>query len=280
MFSNTTIYQVDAFADKPFKGNPAGVMLLENAVSEEWMQNMAMEMNLSETAFVLPVEDYFEIRFFTPTVEIPLCGHATLASAHVMYEVGLISKDESNNFKAKGGDLVIKYDASFVAMTFPEYTNTKIEIPENFKTSLGFQPVELYASNDNWLVAVAEHQTDIENCTPNFETLVSNGLGQLMITSKASLKDVDFVVRCFVPEAGINEDPVTGSAHCALTPLWSKKLEKSKMISHQISKRGGVLNLTYSNNSVKRVQYLILYLLPHLLLILLHSLLTFEKHLL
>ena len=251
MFSNTTIYQVDAFADKPFKGNPAGVMLLENAVSEEWMQNMAMEMNLSETAFVLPVEDYFEIRFFTPTVEIPLCGHATLASAHVMYEVGLISKDESNNFKAKGGDLVIKYDASFVAMTFPEYTNTKIEIPENFKTSLGFQPVELYASNDNWLVAVAEHQTDIENCTPNFETLVSNGLGQLMITSKASLKDVDFVVRCFVPEAGINEDPVTGSAHCALTPLWSKKLEKSKMISHQISKRGGVLNLTYSNNSVK-----------------------------
>jgi len=250
MLSNKTIYQVDAFADQPFKGNPAGVMLLEKSVSDTWMQNMAMEMNLSETAFVLPKDDYFEIRYFTPTVEIPLCGHATLASAHIMYTIGLVKKEALIHFKTKGGNLIIKYQDGFISMTFPSFRNIKIEIPENFKNLVGFEPINVFSSDANWIIAVAKNQKEIENCKPNFEALNTNGLGHLMITSKADLDEVDFVVRCFVPEAGINEDPVTGSAHCALTPLWSKKLNKLHMVSHQISKRGGVLNVSCIDDNV------------------------------
>ncbi|MCB4806677.1 PhzF family phenazine biosynthesis protein [Tamlana sp. 62-3] len=251
MLNNSIIYQVDAFAEEAFKGNPAGVMLLKEEVSEAWMQNMAMEMNLSETAFVFPKNDYFEIKYYTPTVEIPLCGHATLASAHIMYSVGLVPTDRPIHFKAKGGDLVIHYENGFIAMEFPEYQVSATEIPVNFESLLGFMPKEMYKSEANWFMAIAENQKNIENCSPNFEALNANGLGHLMISAEATHKEADFVVRCFVPESGINEDPVTGSAHCALTPLWAKKLNKNNLVSHQISKRGGALMLNYSNNKVK-----------------------------
>ncbi len=249
---NKTIYQVDAFTDEIFKGNPAGVMILDTLPYEEWMQNMAMEMNLSETAFVAPnANEGFDIRFFTPTVEIALCGHATLASAHMMYQLGVVSSEDTIHFNAKGGKLEITKDGGFIAMTFPQYRLSKAEIPTNFKTYLGFELIAFYKSDDNWVVAVAEKQSDIENCNPNFEALVSNGLGHLMVTSKGKAEDVDFVVRCFVPQAGINEDPVTGSAHCALTPLWANRLGKTQMISNQISKRGGVLHVALKDYKVQ-----------------------------
>ncbi|MGC6432189.1 MAG: PhzF family phenazine biosynthesis protein [Jejuia sp.] len=251
MLNNKTIYQVDAFADEVFKGNPAGVMILDILPSEEWMQNMAAEMNLSETAFVAPNGSGYDIRFFTPTVEIPLCGHATLASAHVMYQLEIIASNASIHFNAKGGQLEISKEDDFIIMSFPQYSLTKAEIPTNFKTNLGFEPIAFYKSDNNWVVAVAEHQIDIENCNPNFEALSSNGLGQLMVTSEGKDEDVDFVVRCFVPQAGINEDPVTGSAHCALTPLWANRLRKTTMVSNQISKRGGVLHVSLKDNKVQ-----------------------------
>lgn len=251
MMSNKTIYQVDAFTDKPFGGNPAGVMILDKLPSEAWMQNMAMEMNLSETAFVAPNANGFDIKFYTPSVEIALCGHATLASAHIMYQLSIKSADEQIHFKAKGGDLTISKNGDYIVMTFPQYGLSKIETPNNFQKCVGFEPVAVYQSDYDWIVAIAENQADIENCTPDFNALKANGLGRLMVTSEGKNDEVDFVVRCFVPEAGINEDPVTGSAHCALTPLWANRLGKTEMVSHQISKRGGVLNVALKDYNVK-----------------------------
>lgn len=246
-----TIYQVDAFTDEAFKGNPAGVMILDALPTEDWMQQMAMEMNLSETAFVAPNADGFDIRYYTPTVEIPLCGHATLAAAHMIYELGIKSPNAHINFKASQDNLTIVKDGDAIVMTFPQYKLSKIETPKNFKMLLGFDPVAVYKSDGNWIVAIAAHQTDIEACAPNFETLNANGLGHLMITSEGKNKAVDFVVRCFVPESGINEDPVTGSAHCALTPLWANRLQKTEMVSHQISKRGGILGVALKDYNVE-----------------------------
>ncbi len=245
------IYQVDAFTDEAFKGNPAGVMILDKMPSEQWMQHIAAEMNVSETAFVVPKQNGFSIRYFTPTIEIPLCGHATLASAHVIYQLGLKSSIEQIHFEAKGGHLIISKEDDGIVMTFPQYGLSKIETPKGFEDNIGFEPIAVYRSDYDWVVAIANHQNEIENCHPNFGALNALGLGHLMVTAEGKVPDVDFVVRCFVPASGIDEDPVTGSAYCALTPLWSSRLGKTHMSSHQISKRGGILGITLDDYNVK-----------------------------
>ncbi len=250
MTNRKTIYQVDAFTDTPFKGNPAGVMIVDKGCDSAWMQNIAMEMNLSETAFVIPAEGGFEIRFFTPTNEVPLCGHATLASAHIIYELGLVKPTDTINFKAQVGDLFIKKEADWIAMNFPRYSLTQLNIPEGFKESVGFNPMETYSSSYNWIIAIADSEADIIHANPNFENLKATGLGHLMITAKSTSPDADFV-RCFAPSLGINEDPVTGSAHCALTPLWSEKLGKLEMDSLQLSKRTGKLRVKMIDDRVE-----------------------------
>lgn len=251
MTNRKVIYQVDSFTDTPFKGNPAGVMIVDKDCDSAWMQNIAMEMNLSETAFVIPAESGFEIRFFTPTNEVPLCGHATLASAHVIYELGMVKPTDTINFKAQVGDLFIKKEMDWIAMNFPRYSLTPVETPGGFKDSVGFNPSETYSSSYNWVVAIADSEEDIINANPNFEILKATGLGHLMITAKSSSPDADFVVRCFAPSLGINEDPVTGSAHCALTPLWSEKLGKLEMNSLQLSKRTGKLRVRMIDDRVE-----------------------------
>ena len=243
------IYQVDAFTDKPFKGNPAGVMFSNEAMAPELMQNIAMEMNLSETAFIIPDGDNFQIRYFTPAKEVPLCGHATLASAHIIYELGMKKLHESIFFKAKGGDLIINWDEGWITMNFPEYPFKKIETPAGFKEIVGFEPIETHSSSYGWIIAVADSAVEIEQAKPDFEALLATEMGHLMITAKSDFENVDFVVRCFAPIAGINEDPVTGSAHCALTPLWSGKLEKTEMNSLQLSKRTGILKVKLADNN-------------------------------
>ncbi|MFD2725265.1 PhzF family phenazine biosynthesis protein [Hyunsoonleella rubra] len=248
---NKTIYQVDAFADEAFGGNPAVVMILDELPSESWMQNMAMEMNLSETALVAPNGLGHDIKYFTSTVEIALCGHATLASAHIMYQLGIKTPNELIHFRSKGGDLTISKQGDFIRMTFPQYKLSEIETPQNFYDLVGFEPIATYHSDYDWIVAVAENRKAIENCTPDFNALKANGLGRLMVTSEGKSEEVDFVVRCFVPQAGINEDPVTGSAHCALAPLWAERLGKNQMVSHQISKRGGILHLVLNDDNVE-----------------------------
>jgi len=242
------IYQVDAFTDKLFKGNPAGVMICEKEMAPELMQNIAMEMNLSETAFVTPNSDGFQIRYFTPVQEVPLCGHATLASAHILYELGMKERSDTLYLKAKGAALTVRWNEEWLTMNFPEYPLDKIDTPVAFKEIVGFEPVEVYASSFDWIVAVAGSEAAIEKAKPDFEKMLTIG-GHLMITAQSSLPQTDFVVRCFAPIAGINEDPVTGSAHCALTPLWSKKLNKLEMNSLQVSKRTGKLKVKIAENN-------------------------------
>jgi len=251
MINNRTIYQVDAFTDKPFRGNPAGVMIVSEDMSSDCMQNIALEMNLSETAFVIPQETGFRIRYFTPTKEVPLCGHATLASSHIIYELGLKLEHETINFKAKGADLTINRENGWIIMNFPKYPIQEMDIHEDFKRLVGFEPIEMYSSIYDWKIAVAEKEKDILSAEPDFDSLNKNGLGHLMITSKCDSKQADFVVRCFAPISGINEDPVTGSAHCALTPLWAEKLEKTEMDSLQLSKRTGRLKVKLNGERVE-----------------------------
>lgn len=245
------IYQVDAFTETPFKGNPAGVMIVEGGTSKEWMQQMAAEMNLSETAFLQPEKDGFTIRYFTPLYEVPICGHATLASAHIIYELGLVSKTAPILFKAPETTLTINRKGDAITMDFPKYPCTKIATPFQFKESIGFDPIEVYASSYNWIIGIAEDAYDIRTAIPDFELMKKNRLGNLMITAKSDVSEADFVVRCFAPSLGINEDPVTGSAHCALTPLWAGKLGKTKLKSIQVSKRTGNLEVELKENSVE-----------------------------
>jgi len=251
MTKNKTIFQVDAFTDNPFKGNPAGVMIVTEEISSDWMQNIALEMNLSETAFIFPRENDFQIRYFTPTKEVPLCGHATLASAHVIYELGLKAGTETIKFKAEGADLTIKRENDWIIMDFPKYPIYKTDIHKDFKRSVGFDPIEMYTSIYGWVIAIAGTESEILHCKPDFALLTENGLGHLIITSKSNSEQADFVVRCFAPIAGINEDPVTGSAHCALTPLWAEKLGKVELDSLQLSSRTGHLKVKLNGNRVE-----------------------------
>ncbi|MDG5800155.1 PhzF family phenazine biosynthesis protein [Marinilabiliaceae bacterium ANBcel2] len=251
MIDRKRIFQVDAFTDRPFKGNPAGVMVVDEVMSANDMQSIALEMNLSETAFIIPNGDDFIIRFFTPTTEVSLCGHASLASAHILYEIGIIERDSAINFKAKGGDLVIRKDNDWIVMDFPKYPLYKIDIPSYFEKIVGFKPVETYSSVDEWIVAVAAIESDVVNAKPFYESMIKHGLGNLMITAESKSFNADFIVRCFAPVSGINEDPVTGSAHCALTPLWSQKLGKLELDSYQCSKRTGNLKVKLIDDRVE-----------------------------
>lgn len=251
MTKNKIIYQVDSFTEIPFKGNPAGVMILEKEETLDFMQNIAMEMNLSETAFVIKQNDSFRIRYFTPTIEVPLCGHATLASAHIIYEIGLVQKSDKIKFIANAGDLEIRHDDNWIVMNFPRYSLSKTDIPVEFKQVMGFDPIECYKSDYDWLIAIANSQDEILQSRPKFELMKSTGLGHLMITSESIDTDVDFVVRCFAPISGINEDPVTGSAHCALTPLWNDLTGKTEFNSFQLSKRTGKLTVKLLGDKVE-----------------------------
>ncbi|MCL1850980.1 MAG: PhzF family phenazine biosynthesis protein [Bacteroidetes bacterium] len=251
MIKNSTIFQVDAFTDKPFKGNPAGVMIVTEKISSDWMQNIALEMNLSETAFIFPEGNDFQIRYFTPTKEVPLCGHATLASSHIIYELGLKAANETIKFKAEGAELIIKRENDWIIMDFPKYPIQKIDIHKDFKRLVGFDPIEMYSSIYDWVIAIAETESEILHSEPNFTLLSENGLGNLMITSKSNSKQTDFVVRCFAPIDGINEDPVTGSAYCALTPLWAEKLGKVELDSVQLSRRTGYIKVKLNGDRVE-----------------------------
>ncbi len=251
MINNKIIYQVDSFATEAFKGNPAGVMIVDNNFSVDLKQNIAMEMNLSETAFIVPNGNSFDIRFFTPIDEIPLCGHATLASAFILYEIGAVHKNDSIIFNSNVGELIIKNKDGWITMNLPRFPYKKISLIPGLKDILGFEAIELYESSYKWKIAVAEKEDDIKNIKPDFDKLMEMELGHLMVTAKSETTDSDFVVRCFVPLMGIPEDPVTGSAHCALTPLWAEKLDKHELVSVQLSERTGRLKLNLLGDRVE-----------------------------
>jgi PhzF family phenazine biosynthesis protein len=247
---NNTIYQVDAFTNQVFKGNPAGVCILDHEPEPEWMQNIAMEMNLSETAFVFPGVNGTMIRFYTPEVEINLCGHATLSASHIMFQTGIVKNDEEIRFSSKAGELVIKQEGDWINMNFPVYHLKKMEHTPEFERVTGISAIELYKADNGWTLALMRNEKEVISMNPDFVKMKNSLFGDLIVTAMSDNPAFDFCVRCFAPVAGINEDPVTGSAHCALAPFWFGKTGKKDFTSHQVSKREGILKVSLKDERV------------------------------
>lgn len=247
---NNLLYHVDAFTSEPYKGNPAAVMISSGALTEEYMQTLAAELNLSETAFLTPQDGGFRIRFYTPECEIDLCGHATLSAAHIIYEAGLAEPATELHFFSKAGELTVQNSNGLIIMDFPVYKLEKVKTDKVLNEASGLAPLELYKCDYNWYLALLKTEKEVINAAPDFNKLKETKYANLIVTAQSEHKEIDFLVRCFVPGMGINEDPVTGSAHCALTPFWAKKMDKNEFTSFQASKRGGYLRLKLAGERV------------------------------
>jgi predicted PhzF superfamily epimerase YddE/YHI9 len=244
------IYQVDTFTDKPFTGNPAGVCVLPGPKDDAWMQNVAAEMNLSETAFLLEQADGFRLRWFTPAVEVELCGHATLASAHILWESGQLGWHEPVRFHTLSGLLTAERRSDGIELDFPATPDEPAEAPDGLGEILGARVVNFRSSRFDHLVEL-ESEAVVRELRPDFTRLKSLPVRGIMVTSRAASAGFDFVSRFFGPAVGIEEDPVTGSAHCCLGPYWSKRLGKIDMRAYQASRRGGVVGVTVAGGRVR-----------------------------
>lgn len=240
-----TITQVDAFTSVPFAGNPAAVCVLPVSQPDEWLQNVAQEMNLSETAFLVKRADGFDLRWFTPTTEVPLCGHATLASAHVLWSEGHLPPDESARFHTKSGLLIAKQQSEWIELDFPVNVSEAAPAPPELSQALGVPLQSVLKNSLGYLVEVASEDW-VRQMQPNFELLRSLPLANVIVTSLAAQDSkFDFVSRFFAPGLGIPEDPVTGAAHCCLAPFWRDRLGKDELLAYQASSRGGIVKLRY-----------------------------------
>ncbi len=237
------LYQVDAFADRLFSGNPAAVCVLDKWLPDETMQSIAAENNLAETAFIVPKGNDFEIRWFTPAVEVALCGHATLATAFVLFNCLNYSKSEIVFYSLHSGILKVTRQGETLFLNFPADNLEKQNDLHQLKACIGVEPQELYKGKTDFIAFVNSEAT-LKNLKLDFNAIAGLDARGLIVTAKGN--HVDFVSRFFGPNVGVNEDPVTGSAHTSLTPLWSEKLRKEKMSAKQLSKRGG--NLICINN--------------------------------
>jgi len=243
------IFQVDSFTQEAFSGNPAGVCLVLNGDREdEWMQNVAKEMNLSETAFLSPREDGWSLRWFTPTVEVDLCGHATLASAHVLFRQGLAEPNEVIKFHTLSGQLTARLDDDWIELDFPQETPWQEEIDSEIVKALGVTPIFTGRNRIDFLVEV-ETEEELVALKPDMNRLADLDRG-VMVTARAQRRGYDFVSRFFGPGVGIDEDPVTGSAHCCLGPYWRDKLHKDEFMAWQASSRGGAVKVRLQDKRV------------------------------
>lgn len=243
------IYQVDAFTDKPFAGNPAAVCILPEPRDEIWMQSVATEMNLSETAFLYKIEDGYHLRWFTPACEVELCGHATLASAHTLWETGELNRTEPARFNTLSGLLTAECDKDWIEMDFPATPDTPDIAPPGLDAALGVTPTYVGKTRFDCLVVVASEET-VRNMNPDFTALKKLPIRGISVTSLSLDSEFDFVSRFFAPGAGIDEDPVTGSAHCCLGPYWRRQLKKDEFLAYQASKRGGVVRVRVAGERV------------------------------
>ena len=245
------IVQVDAFTDKPFGGNPAAVCVLPGARSKAWMQAVAREMNLSETAFLVRREGAHDLRWFTPSVEVALCGHATLASAHVLWETGQLAPAEQARFHTKSGLLTAERAASgWIEMDFPAKREEPSPEPPGLAEALGVRARYIGKNLFDYIVEV-DSENVVRGVKPDFSRLASLPVRGTIVTSRSASPPYDFVSRFFAPAAGVNEDPVTGSAHCCLTPFWASRLGKTEMLAYQASPRGGVVRVRLAGDRVK-----------------------------
>ena len=236
------IVQVDAFTDTPFSGNPAAVCVLPSQVDEGWMQRVAAEMNLSETAFVVRQEDGYGLRWFTPVSEVALCGHATLASAHVLWEKGHLDSDETVIFHTKSGVLTCEQKDEWIEMNFPISRESPAAPPDALVKGLGLMPRYVGKNEFDYLVE-ADSEAAIRALAPDFQLLETIPMRGCIVTARSDDPEYDFISRFFAPGLGVNEDPVTGSAHCCLGPFWAKRLKKEELTAYQASTRGGVVRM-------------------------------------
>nr|AIA10779.1 phenazine biosynthesis-like protein [uncultured bacterium] len=246
---NLTIYQVDAFTTEVFKGNPAAVCPLREWLPTETMQKIALENNLSETAFFVKNGDVYEIRWFTPTIEVNLCGHATLASSFVIFnQLG----ETSNVIKLhsdRSGDLSVEKQGDRLILDFPVYETNEIVIDRRLVDAVGKMPLQTWETQGNMVLMLFENESDIAAMTPDMSALAKIEFDEVIVTAKSD--SADFVSRMFAPRIGIPEDPVTGAIHCSLIPFWSERLGKTEMFARQISARGGELFCELAGKRVK-----------------------------
>lgn len=248
------IYQVDAFTDRRFAGNPAAVCLLDRPGDETWMRQVAREMNLSETAFLHREGDAFRLRWFTPTVEVDLCGHATLAGAHILWETGALTPDETARFKSRSGDLAARRAGDWIELDFPAEPPTAASPPAGLTAALGVDPLWIGRNRLDWLVEIGS-EGDLRRLDPDFRSLKAVPLGGevergVIVTARATSPGFDFISRYFAPAAGIDEDPVTGSTHCCLGPFWGERLAKGDLSAYQASARGGTLRIRLGGDRI------------------------------
>jgi len=248
-FMGIGITQVDAFTDKPFAGNPAAVCVLAEPRDERWLQDVAREMNLSETAFLVPRDDGYNLRWFTPAVEVELCGHATLASAHVLWEAGLLPPDEPARFYTKSGLLTAVRRDDWIELNFPAKPVESATPPEGLGRALGAEMKYVGRSQFDYLIELDSEET-VRELRPDFTLLRTLPVRGTIVTSRAATEGFDFVSRFFAPGSGVDEDPVTGSAHCSLGPFWSPRLGKTTFVARQVSARGGVVRVRLAGERV------------------------------
>ncbi|HSA94498.1 MAG TPA: PhzF family phenazine biosynthesis protein [Acidobacteriota bacterium] len=246
------IFQVDAFTAEPFKGNPAGVCLIPGPAEPGWMQSVAAEMNVAETAFPLAEGDGFRLRWFTPKVEVKLCGHATLATAHVLWEQGLLPPDREARFQTLSGLLTARRDGELIELDFP--ARPPLPRPPDWADAvvgaLGLKPVYIGMGAEDILFEAAD-EASVRCVQPDFATLRSLPARGVIVTSRSSDGRYDFVSRFFAPAVGVDEDPVTGSSHTVLAPYWAARLGKTAFTAYQASARGGELRLKLAGDRVK-----------------------------
>jgi PhzF family phenazine biosynthesis protein len=244
------IYHVNAFTRRSFAGNPAAVCLLEHPKVDSWMQGVAMQMNVSETAFLLRKGDGYNLRWFTPKVEVDLCGHGTLASAHVLFQTGGAQHDAIINFYTNSGLLTAVLNADWIELNFPTTPDEETSAPEGLEAALGIEARYIGKTQFDYIVEVASDEI-VRNLNPDFEALRHVPTRGVIVTSSTDSDEFDFVSRFFCPILGINEDPVTGSAHCCLGPYWARKLDKTDLVAYQASRRGGIIRVRVDNDRIR-----------------------------
>ncbi|MDW7731441.1 MAG: PhzF family phenazine biosynthesis protein [Methanolobus sp.] len=245
----TKIYQVDAFTDKPFTGNPAGVCILDSPADEEWMQNVAKEMAVSETAFLYPEKEGYNLRWFSPDVEVDLCGHGTLASAHVLWEKEYLREDETARFFTKSGVLTAVLKDGWIELDFPLLVEEEADAPEGLIEALGIEAKYVGRNVFDYIIEIGS-ETELRSIEPDLSMLAKVTERGVIVTSLSGSEEFDFVSRLFAPAIGIPEDPVTGSAHCCLGPYWMKRLGRDTFFAYQASVRGGSLKVQVRGDRV------------------------------
>ncbi|GCF08483.1 PhzF family phenazine biosynthesis protein [Dictyobacter arantiisoli] len=246
------LFHIDAFTSTPFAGNAAAVCMLDQPREDLWLQQVAREMNLAATAFLIPQDDGYHLRWFSAAVELELCGHGTLASAHVLWEQGYLTNDTPAHFYTRAGHLTANRYGEWIELNFPAKPEQATEILPIFRECLGVTPRYVGKSHLDYLIEL-ESEEIVRNLQPDFAKIASLPARGIIVTAAAdsSASEYDFVSRFFCPSVGINEDPVTGSAHCVLSPFWHKKLGREQLTGYQASTRGGIVRVLFDGDRVR-----------------------------